>query len=77
MVGNQITPIPVVLDGATHTISLPLEIVAFTAAQGSHLELQITPTTVAYAVPQLGGSITMSAIQISLPTATNLTEVHG
>ena len=77
VLGNQITPIPVILDGSTHTLSFPLEIVAFTAATGSHLELQITPTTVAYAVPQLGGSITMSAIHISLPTATNLTEVHG
>lgn len=77
VLGNQITPIPVILDGSPHTISLPLEIVAFTAAMGSKLELQITPTTVAYSVPRLGGALTMTSIHISLPTATNLSVVNG
>ena len=49
VLGHQITPIPVTLDGKRHTITLPLEIVAAADAPGEHFTLQITPSTVAYA----------------------------
>lgn len=70
VLGNQITPVPVVLDGRPHTLSIPLEVVSylFSGADDS-VTLQITPTTVAYAQPRLGGEIEFSRIGIVLPTA--------
>jgi ABC-2 type transport system ATP-binding protein len=73
VLGNQITPIDVTLDGHIHTMSVPLEIVAYTATPSSHVELQLVATTVAYARPQLGGSVTFSTIRLSLPVAASLT----
>jgi ABC-2 type transport system ATP-binding protein len=75
VLGNQVTPIPVVLDGATHSLSIPLEIVAYTAAPTSEVELQLVATTVAYAQPRLDGSVTFSTIRLTLPTAADLTPV--
>ena len=73
VLGNQITPIAVTLDGASHTASVPLEIVAYAATSSSHVELQLAATTVAYALPRLGGSVVFSAIHLTLPVAANLT----
>ena len=69
VLGNQITPIEVVLDGKSHTAAVPLEMIAFTTKPGGSLLLQIVATTVAYAQPRLGGSVTMTA-QLSLPAST-------
>jgi ABC-2 type transport system ATP-binding protein len=69
VVGNQITPIQVTLDGKPHRTSVSLEDVAFTARAGGHLTLQLVATTVAYAQPRLGGSIHFDTIGISLPVA--------
>jgi ABC-2 type transport system ATP-binding protein len=69
VLGNQITPIEVALDGHTHTTSLPLEMVAFTGEPHATVELQLVATTVAYARPQLGGSIDFTRIHVSLPVA--------
>jgi ABC-2 type transport system ATP-binding protein len=73
VLGNQITPIAVVLDGHAHTTTVPLEIVAFTAEPGAHLTLQLVATTVSYAAPRLGGTIDFSAVEIELPTVTGVT----
>jgi len=70
VLGNQITPIAVTLDGKSHTATVPLEIVAYTATPASHLELQLVATTTAYAVPQLGGSVTFSVVRVALPVST-------
>ena len=77
VVDNQITPIPLTLDGATHTLTLPLEIIAFTAATGASLHLQLTPTTVAYASGRLGGTVDFSKVSVTLPTTTGLTVVSS
>ena len=69
VVGNQVTPIAVTLDGAPHTVTVPLETIVFDAKPGAKLTLQIVATTAAYAVPQLGGSIDFGRIVISLPSA--------
>ena len=66
VLGNQITPIDVTLDGRTHASSLPLEIVAQSLEPNDALTLQIVATTVAYATPGLGGSVTFSDIRIEL-----------
>ena len=73
MLGNQITPIEVTLDGQQHTTTVPLEMVAYTAdARRARSLLQIVATTVAYARPRLGGSIAIAA-HLTLPVAANLT----
>ena len=73
VLGNQITPIIVTLDGKTHQTSVPLEVVAFTGKAGAHVTLQLVATTIAYAQPRLGGSITFAKVEISLPVAASLT----
>jgi ABC-2 type transport system ATP-binding protein len=73
VLGNQITPIEVTLDGKVHQAAVPLEVVAFTAHTGAHVTLQIVATTVAYAQPRLGGTIQFSDISLSLPVATGFT----
>jgi ABC-2 type transport system ATP-binding protein len=72
VLGNQITPIQVTLDGRSHTTTVPLEMVVFAGRPGAQLELQLVATTVAYAQPRLGGSVDFSAIHLSLPTAATL-----
>jgi ABC-2 type transport system ATP-binding protein len=72
VLGNQITPIQVTLDGKPHETSVPLEVVAYTAHAGAHVTLQMVATTTAYAEPRLGGSITFDSIDLSLPVAAGL-----
>lgn len=72
VLGNQITPVPLVLDGRTHTTSVPMEIVVFAAKPGAHLTLQLVATTVAYAQPRLGGSVELSAVHVELPVAAGI-----
>ncbi len=73
VLGNQITPIAVTLDGTSHTAKVPLEMVAFTAKPGAHLTLQLVATTTAYATPRLGGSIRFASVHVVLPTVTGVT----
>lgn len=70
VIGNQVTPIPLVLDGNRYTLSIPMEIVSFAAAPNSSMTLQLVATTVAYVEPQLGGSVTFDQIEVTLPTVT-------
>ncbi len=72
VLGNQITPIDVTLDGTTHTTTVPLEIVVAALHPGARLTLQLVATTVAYARPRLGGSITFSSVHVSLPVASGI-----
>jgi len=72
VLGNQVTPVPVTLDGRSHTLTIPLETVAYTATTGTSLELQLVATTVAYITPRLGGSIDFARVRVVLPTADGL-----
>ena len=72
VIGNQVTPIQVVLDGEEHTVTVPLEMVAFSAEPGAELRLQLVASTVAYAEPQFGGSVDFEQIELSLPVSTGL-----
>lgn len=72
VLGNQITPIEVVLDGKSHTVTVALEAVAFTLHPGATLTLQLVASTVAYVQPQFGGSITFDSIEISLPVSSDV-----
>jgi ABC-2 type transport system ATP-binding protein len=71
VLNNQITPVPLTLDGKPHTLVIPMETIGYTAKSGTSLELQLTATTVAYVTPRLGGSVNFSSVSVSLPT------VHG
>jgi ABC-2 type transport system ATP-binding protein len=73
VVGTQITPIMVTLDGQEHTTTVPLEIIAFAAKPASRLTLQLVATTVAYAQPRLGGTIDFRSVRVELPTVTGVT----
>jgi ABC-2 type transport system ATP-binding protein len=72
VVNNQVTPIPVTLDGRSHTVTVPLETVGYTAKAGASLELQLVATTVAYITPRLGGTIDFSRVTVDLPTVKGL-----
>jgi ABC-2 type transport system ATP-binding protein len=70
VVGNQITPVPVTLDGAEHEVTVPLEVVAHKVTPQSDLVLQVVATTTLYGEPRLGGAVELSEVGISLPTVT-------
>ena len=76
VVNNQITPVPVILDGKTHTLVVPLETIGYTARAGASLELQLAASTVAYVTPRLGGSIDVVRAAVSLPTVKGLTVIQ-
>jgi len=68
VLGNQVTPIAVTLDGQSHDLTLPLEQVAYAATAGGHVTLQLVAVAAGYAPPRLGGHIDFTQISISLPT---------
>jgi ABC-2 type transport system ATP-binding protein len=65
VLGNQVTPIPVKLDGATHTITRRLEGVA---AAGGRYHLQLIGGSQVYGPARGVGAITFSAARVELPT---------
>lgn len=69
VVGNQITPIPVTLDGTQRTVSVPLEAIAHHITTGHALTLQLVATSTTYAAPAPGGRIGFDRISISIPVA--------
>jgi ABC-2 type transport system ATP-binding protein len=77
VVNNQITPIPVALDGKSHSMTIPLESVGYTAKADASLELQLVATTVAYITPRLGGTITFDRVRVVVPTAKGLHVLQG
>ncbi|WP_235009606.1 CocE/NonD family hydrolase [Mycobacterium sp. 3519A] len=64
------TPIPVTLDGATHTVDLPLEPVSYTMRPGDSVTLQLVGSAGLYAtVIPSGGVLNVSNMKLTLPTA--------
>lgn len=72
VVNNQITPIPVTLDGRSHTIVIPMETIGYTARSGTSLELQLVATTVAYITPRVDGTVDFQKAMVSIPTVDGL-----
>ena len=68
VLGNQVTPIPVTLDGHPHTLTIPLEAVAADAGPSSGYTLQITDGTTVYFAARAAGAVTLSKISVSVPT---------
>lgn len=68
VLGNQVTPVPVILDGQTHTVTVPLEPVAQTLLPGETVTLQLFSWSAAHAANASLGALTVTDIRISLPT---------
>ncbi len=68
VLGNQVTPIPVTLDGSTHTLALPLEILSATDHPGEHFTVQVAASTVAYQAQRATGAIDFTRVHVVLPT---------
>ena len=68
VLGNQVTPIPVTLDGETHEAVIDLEPVAHTLAPGETVTLQIVASAVTYQALWSSCKLNVSTIKLTLPT---------
>lgn len=69
VVGNQATPIPLTLDGASHAIERSLDGIAHSATPVSRLQLQIIPATALYREQTSTGVVTSDRVDVTLPAA--------
>jgi ABC-2 type transport system ATP-binding protein len=67
VLGNQATPIPLVLDGRTHAVSRALEGVAASVSPGSLYVLQLVGGTTMYGPTRNAGVVRFGSVRISLP----------
>ncbi|HMC06347.1 MAG TPA: alpha/beta fold hydrolase [Solirubrobacterales bacterium] len=67
VVGSQVMPVPLTLDGASRTIRLSLETIAARAHKGSSYELQLVSGSEVYEPQRSTGTVTFSRISIALP----------
>ncbi len=67
VVNAQVTPVPVVLDGTEHTVSLPLNGIATRANAGSRYLLQVIAGSTIFGLQRSTGSVTLSDVRVSLP----------
>ena len=70
VLGNQVTPVPVTLDGKSHTVTRSLEGVAASIGKGARYRLQVIGGSQVYGPVRSAASIQFSSIQLTLPTAT-------
>jgi ABC-2 type transport system ATP-binding protein len=68
VLGNQATPMPLTLDGAAHTLTQPLEVVAAAATPASRYTLQIIGGTQVYGPVHVAATVNFSSIGLRLPT---------
>jgi ABC-2 type transport system ATP-binding protein len=73
VVGNQVSPVPVTLDGNAHTVSVPLADIVYTMEPDSDLELQIVGFATAWASFTQFGAINVRSVRLELPTAADAT----
>ncbi len=73
VVGNQVSPVPVTLDGNQHTVSVPLADIVYTMSPDSDLELQIVSFATAWASFTQFGAINVQNVRLELPTAADAT----
>ena len=69
VLGNLVTPVPVTLDGQTHTVSIPMEMVAHTLRPRETVTLQLVASAVPYQTIWSLGTLKVSNMQLALPTA--------
>src|SRR3954447_17428632 len=71
VVGNQATPIPLTLDGQSHTIARPLEAIAASAPAGARYTLQLTGGTQVYGPVRAAAALSFSATRLEIPRLQN------
>ena len=62
------TPIPVVLDGNKHSLTIPIEAIALTVGRGDKYALQLTDGSNLYFAQRQAGQVTFDRIALSIPT---------
>lgn len=67
VLGNMATPIQLTLDGATHSISRDLEMVAGRAPAGGGYTLQLTASSSLYDLQRSAGAVTFDSIGATMP----------
>jgi ABC-2 type transport system ATP-binding protein len=67
VVGNQITPFALKLNGKPQKVSIPMEEIAFHLRKGQRLRLQIVANSGAYDTFPKGGRVSFSKVRIGLP----------
>lgn len=67
VLGNQITPVPVTLDGQPHTVSVPLEPIAHTLNPGERITVQLFSWSASHAASWSLGSLNVTDMRLSLP----------
>ncbi|HEV2058931.1 MAG TPA: alpha/beta fold hydrolase, partial [Solirubrobacteraceae bacterium] len=67
VVGGQVTPIPVVLDGRQRTVKRKLEAIALRAHPSSDLRLRLLPSTALYGPQRSTGSVASLSVTSTLP----------
>jgi ABC-2 type transport system ATP-binding protein len=77
VIGNQITPVQVQLDGEEHELEVPLEMIAHRLRPGSTITAQLVATTSAYATPPLGGTFEARSFSVHYPLAPDSTSADG
>ncbi|WP_163892896.1 S15 peptidase family protein [Mycolicibacterium hippocampi] len=73
VLGNLVTPVPVTLDGRTHTVTVDLEQIAYTMSPGDTLTLQVVGSATPYENFTQWGFINVGDIEIALPTVAGAT----
>lgn len=68
VVGPVVTPIPVDLDGARHTLKIPMEAVALDATPRSSYSLQLAAGSNLYFVQRQAGLVNFRSVRISIPS---------
>jgi len=67
VLGNQVTPIPLEIDGKTHSVTRPLEAIAQTLRPGHSITLQITSSATNWGPQRSTGLVDFKKIKIRLP----------
>jgi ABC-2 type transport system ATP-binding protein len=67
VVGTQITPVPVVLDGAEHTTTLRLNAIATRATASSRYVLQVVAGSAVFGLQRSTGAVTLRDVRVALP----------
>lgn len=70
VLSNSVTPVPVTLDGRTHTVTMDMADVAYTAGDGGTLTLQITSSAVNFEKFWSYGFVNISDVGLTLPQHT-------
>ena len=77
VVGNQITPVKIVVDGKAHTADASLEMIAHHVTPGHGLTLQLVAATTAYGIPTKPGTVDFARIEVTVPTAEEQAVTQG